>query len=480
MAQNNSQSDEEGVHGENPANQGDEVPNESSQDGNANPGGGVQDQGGPGGPGDGNDDSGGGPAGDRRGMDAGNGTFARTPGQSSPNQIINFGERYGQALYKELSSGFLDEDSKFGGTPGEVNLFCSAYRIRAASAGWDTGIDLVPEDVTMHGIVAGPFKNLTNSHGELSLEHIAQFESTYIDTECRSAQDTYMKFNALLNSISKECKEKVMVWQDQMKAKGVFSGNLLFKILMRESSVDSTSTLQLLQQRIQDLYLFMPTVSNDVVKFNIHVKKQIEALNARGHIPQNLLLNLFKAYLTCPDTKFNGYIQRKEDAFHEGADLSSNRLMTLAADKYRSLKENGEWEAPSPEEEKIQALEAALAKLKKQGKGKGKGKGKGNDKKGQVKDKDKEKGKRGREDKWRFENKSGQKTITKDGKKWYWCSKENGGKCQGAWRRHSPSDCKGAAAKVAKKEGSNDSKRALKAQAALAATQHGSDSDDSE
>lgn len=129
-----------------------------------------------------------------------------------------------------------------------------------------------------------------------------------------------------------------MVWQDQMKANGVFSVNLLFKILMRESLVDSTSTLQLLQQRIQYLYLFMPTVSNTVLKFNIHVKKQIKALNARGHAPQNLLLNLLMDIFNV----------RKMPSMKVQISVATG-LITLAADKYRSLKENGEWEAPSPD-----------------------------------------------------------------------------------------------------------------------------------
>ena len=29
--------------------------------------------------------------------------------------------------------------------------------------------------------------------------------------------------------------------------------------------------------------------------------------------------------------------------------------------------------------------------------------------------------------------------------KWYYCSKKNGGKCQGVWRAHSPSKCRGDA-----------------------------------
>jgi hypothetical protein len=31
---------------------------------------------------------------------------------------------------------------------------------------------------------------------------------------------------------------------------------------------------------------------------------------------------------------------------------------------------------------------------------------------------------------------------------WHWCSQENGGKCKGNWRRHSPTECKGTARDV--------------------------------
>ena len=40
-----------------------------------------------------------------------------------------------------------------------------------------------------------------------------------------------------------------------------------------------------------------------------------------------------------------------------------------------------------------------------------------------------------------------------NGNKWYWCSKETGGKCEGRWVRHAPSSCEGKAFKGFRKRG---------------------------
>ena len=48
------------------------------------------------------------------------------------------------------------------------------------------------------------------------------------------------------------------------------------------------------------------------------------------------------------------------------------------------------------------------------------------------------------------------KPLRRNGKEYYWCSPETGGKCQGAWRRHKPSDCEGTNHKQQKRALSND------------------------
>ena len=51
------------------------------------------------------------------------------------------------------------------------------------------------------------------------------------------------------------------------------------------------------------------------------------------------------------------------------------------------------------------------------------------------------------------------KPKTWKSKNWYFCSEETGGKCDGLWRRHKPSECEG---KAAKKAEDKSNKRKLK------------------
>ena len=60
--------------------------------------------------------------------------------------------------------------------------------------------------------------------------------------------------------------------------------------------------------------------------------------------------------------------------------------------------------------------------------------------------------------KWLVNNEkpqTGQLSRTRmwNGNKWYWCSKETGGKCEGCWVRHPPASCEGKAFKGFKKKG---------------------------
>lgn len=61
------------------------------------------------------------------------------------------------------------------------------------------------------------------------------------------------------------------------------------------------------------------------------------------------------------------------------------------------------------------------------------------------------------------------KPRMQDGKEWWWCSEETGGKCQGIYRRHKPADCRGVAKKK-EGEGKKPSTKKLKLAKALEAT----------
>ena len=114
------------------------------------------------------------------------------------------------------------------------------------------------------------------------------------------------------------------------------------------------------------------------------------------------------------------------------------------------LVDNKTWNAPSPEDKRIQALAAKLAKMEKkadaaskQPTDKTKTKPKGSDNK-QEKDKPK----------WLQDHRPPAKGKLSDPRVWnmknsrnltfYWCCKDTGGHCDGKWRAHKPSKCKPA------------------------------------
>ena len=56
--------------------------------------------------------------------------------------------------------------------------------------------------------------------------------------------------------------------------------------------------------------------------------------------------------------KFVDYISRKKEQYEEGKDLKSKILTNAASKKFKMLKDQNKWNAPSPKEEKIFTLQA--------------------------------------------------------------------------------------------------------------------------
>lgn len=90
----------------------------------------------------------------------------------------------------------------------------------------------------------------------------------------------------------------------------------------------------------------------------------IDTLAARGEKLDNILIDLFGSYVDFSDSMFRAYIKKRKDKYGDGIAFTANQLMGLAKNKYELLKEAGEWNAPSKEEEKIIALQAKFDALK--------------------------------------------------------------------------------------------------------------------
>lgn len=366
--------------------------------------------------------------------DAGNVQFALTPAMALDG-IIDYKTTRGRKMYAAATTK-LSEDL-YDCNAEDLYAFLKALRERAREYGWETagvGIMSIPDDP------ANPnaFKSLIDNHGEIDIETIRAFEEFYITGESRSAQDAAMLYRCLMNSLSKEGKKKILVWEDQYQIDTYGSGNLLLKIIVRESHLDTNATSASIRKKLTNLDQYLPTIGHDITKFNTYVKLLIDGLRSRGEATSDLLINLFKGYSACSDKEFIEYMKRKEDSFEEGSEITPDQLMKYADEKYKTLLQKGSWNAPDANEEKILALQVEINKLKKSG----------NKKKQKTKKASTKTSTKAAKPSWmqqRPSNADLHKPKEWNGRKWYFCHKDTGGKCDGVWRQHAPATCKGKA-----------------------------------
>ena len=93
------------------------------------------------------------------------------------------------------------------------------------------------------------------------------------------------------------------------------SGNLLLKIIVRESHLDTNATTGSIREKLSILDTYLPQVDCDVTKFNQYVKLMVENLWSRGEMTQDLLSNLFKEYGAYSDRAFVAYIDKKQELY---------------------------------------------------------------------------------------------------------------------------------------------------------------------
>ena len=112
------------------------------------------------------------------------------------------------------------------------------------------------------------FKLLIDNHGEIDIKDIRTFKDTYVRGQSRSAQDVAMLYRCLMNSISKEGKKKILVWEDQYQIGQYNSGNLLLKIIVHESHLNTNVTSSSIRKKLTNMDRYLPTIDQDITKFN--------------------------------------------------------------------------------------------------------------------------------------------------------------------------------------------------------------------
>ena len=143
----------------------------------------------------------------------------------------------------------------------------------------------------------------------------------------------------------------------------------------------------------QHLQCLLQVIQGDITAFNTWVCEEVHQLAARGTAAPNFLTYLWMTYILAPDAEFKCYIKTLKAVYEdEQQDYSAEQLMLLAENKYKNLKQAGEWGNLSEAEAEIVALNAKIKVLKHKGMKKPEGKAEKEEKKQQDENKKEKKG----------------------------------------------------------------------------------------
>ena len=361
--------------------------------------------------------------------------FALSPGLADPG-VLNFTTNAGKGIYKYATkSVYSNPEDRYDGSAANLPSFLHLMGNRAQEFGWgENGILDIDVNVGLPATI-----NMITHYAEMSVNQVRAHAATHINGQNRAAQDSYMLHKCILNSIDMDTINNMKNKAAEYTINGNISGPSHLRVLIREAYSDTNATLTKIYRQISKLPWCITKINFNTSVFNKYVEELQAQLNARGATSTELLTNLFAAYQQVPDEVFQRYIERKENDYHDGTEITVRQLMNAALTKYQTRMDTGEWNVEDTKANQISALKAQLVQLRNQRSTKKKDK---DEDKKKNSDNNGKKKKKYKPEPWMLikptpEELEQGSVKEVDGKTWYWCPKHN------KWCRHKPEECKG-------------------------------------
>jgi YHS domain-containing protein len=285
---------------------------------------------------------------------AGNVTFALSPALAS-STLLNYQSGEGIKIYGKATAPL---ESLFNGDSGALRLFLSKVKHRATQFGW-TAILNISQD--------GKTYNFFDHYGQVTKDSLKAQALMTAAANDRDTQNSSQMYTFLITSISDGLLGKVISKkEDYTTASGFEDGPSLLKVIVTISHVDTRAQAGFIRQCLARLSITIltPEYNCNIRKLNEYVIVLEEGLAARGEASHDTLMNVHAAYINCKDADFVRHAKDEYARWEQGASMTLKEYMDSAGTKYETLVMKGQWEAPSPEQEQILALTAAVSSLR--------------------------------------------------------------------------------------------------------------------
>ena len=175
----------------------------------------------------------------------GPGPFLRTPLRAGIGQQLDFSTKQGRKYCEQATRSLFSTDEKFDVEPSRFQLFINLLNTRTRDLGMleDGSNAKVPLDLATPGANQ---VDLINDYGRVTLAHVTAWEQSFIAGNSRKSQGSKMLYDLIMNSLSPTGIQRIQIWKEQTQVNGLDAGGCLFKVVVRESYLDSHATVSTL------------------------------------------------------------------------------------------------------------------------------------------------------------------------------------------------------------------------------------------
>jgi len=406
--------------------------------------------------------------------------FADTPSTLGVDDIIDYKSKQGNAIFDNGCKALDDKalTDGFSMSMAQSVVFVEAFSRKATLMGWNAGARQITSFINRDGKTI----DIIKQYGQIDEATLKQQCENFckpgeINAQTRAKQNNTMMCVCLSKSLTAAAQAKLLACRSEFTFDDVEYGPLMYKVIMRLTTMDSVATTQSLRENLQNLATYAATVQGDIDRIHEEFDKNYSQIIARGATVDDPIQILFDAYGAVPCYNFKKYIEIQESDYIDGkfTNLTHDVLRKMAKSKFDWLVNKKKWGARSPDDDKIVAMAAEIQRLKghlkldpklsqiagggKEGKDGGKKRATKNKKDTSNKRKQKE------DEAWKkVPPKDGEPKTKKNGELTFnWCIHHM------AWTVHKPSECK-LGKKMAEDQKSSAKAHSATVAAAAAAT----------
>jgi hypothetical protein len=219
----------------------------------------------------------------------------------------------------------------------QLVVFVEALHCKATQMGWNQGSKQITTFINRDGKSVNIIKEYSQiDKATLKTQCKRLCKAGEADVAARAKQNNTMMCTCLSKSLTASAQAKLLAICSEFTLDGIKYAPLMYKIIMRLTTMDSVATTQSLRKNLQVLATYAATVKGNIDKIHEEFNKNFSQIIARGATVNDPIQILFDAYEAVPCYNFKKYSKNQQNDSLDGklAGLTHETLRKMAKSKF--------------------------------------------------------------------------------------------------------------------------------------------------